>query len=130
MTERPRLAFGLLVRDGRVLLGHRHPARSLYPDVWDLPGGHIEPGETPEEALQREVREEVGVEVTRFVELEFPDLFPAAETHVFVVEAWHGEPINLAPDEHDQLAWVSAAELDDLTLADPRMIPWLQEVLA
>ena len=48
-----------LVRDGRVLLVHRTPHRHAYPGVWDLPGGHVEPGET---ALTRELREELGVQ--------------------------------------------------------------------
>lgn len=130
MTGSPRLSFGLLVRGGRVLLGHRHPDRAIYPDVWDLPGGHIEPRETPEDALRREVREEVGVEVIRCTEIPFPDFFPAAVTHVFTVDAWRGEPTNLAPDEHDRLGWFAADELHGLTLADQRMIPWLQGVVA
>lgn len=130
MKKRPRLSFGLLLRAGRVLLVHRHPDRSIYPDVWDLPGGHIEPGEIPEDALRREVREELGVDVTRFVEVEFPDFFPAAETHVFTVDAWQGEPTNLALDEHDRLGWFTADELAGLTLADARMIGWLQGVLS
>ena len=42
-----------LLRDGRVLLVHRHPLRENYPDCWDLPGGHVESGETPTEAARR-----------------------------------------------------------------------------
>ncbi|GID92165.1 NUDIX hydrolase [Amorphoplanes digitatis] len=51
-----------LLRDGnRVLLCHRSPQRRWYPDVWDLPGGHVEPGEPPGAALARELREELVV---------------------------------------------------------------------
>ena len=39
------LVAGVLVRGAEVLLGHRSPHRRWYPDVWDLPGGHVEPGE-------------------------------------------------------------------------------------
>ena len=59
-----RVAMALLVADGRVLLAHRHPLRQHYPDCWDGVGGHIEAGESPEEALVRECREEIGVTVT------------------------------------------------------------------
>src|SRR5690349_1557820 len=53
-----------LLRDGdRVLLCHRSAARRWYPDVWDLPGGHVEAGETPGAALVRELREELGITI-------------------------------------------------------------------
>jgi 8-oxo-dGTP diphosphatase len=50
-----------LVREGRVLLVHRSPSRHVYPDVWDLPGGHVETGETELAALAREMHEELGI---------------------------------------------------------------------
>ncbi len=43
-------------------MDHRSPERRWFPDVWDLPGGHVEPGEDERTALRRELREEVGVE--------------------------------------------------------------------
>ena len=39
------MVAGVLVRGTEVLLGHRSPGRRWYPDVWDLPGGHVEPGD-------------------------------------------------------------------------------------
>jgi len=56
-------AAALVVQRGRVLLGRR--ARPPYAGTWDLPGGFLESGETPEEGLTREVREELGVGVRR-----------------------------------------------------------------
>ncbi|OYN98759.1 hypothetical protein CGZ95_11820 [Enemella evansiae] len=50
MPDPVPIAVAALVRDGRVLLAHRHPERRWYPDCWDLVGGHVEPGETPEQA--------------------------------------------------------------------------------
>ena len=44
-------ACALFVRDGRMLLGHRLPGRGYYPDVWDLIGGHLRQGESPESAM-------------------------------------------------------------------------------
>jgi 8-oxo-dGTP pyrophosphatase MutT (NUDIX family) len=68
-SPRARIVTGLL-RDGdRVLLCHRSPGRRWYPDVWDLPGGHVEPGELPGDALARELREEVGIEIALFGEV-------------------------------------------------------------
>lgn len=64
MSSRPRkLVVAGLLRDGqRVLLTRRRPDQSL-PDLWELPGGKVEPEETPEQALRRELREEIGVTV-------------------------------------------------------------------
>jgi ADP-ribose pyrophosphatase YjhB (NUDIX family) len=56
-------AAALIVHDGRVLLGKR--ARPPYAGTWDLPGGFLESGETPERGLVRELREELGVGVRR-----------------------------------------------------------------
>jgi 8-oxo-dGTP diphosphatase len=56
----------LFLRDGKVLLGRRSTRRSTYPDLWSFPGGHVEHGETLDEALVREIREEVGVVPTSF----------------------------------------------------------------
>lgn len=59
-------ACAIFVRDGRVLLGHSSPERVYYPDVWDLIGGHVRDGETPEAAMVREASEEVGCVPTTF----------------------------------------------------------------
>ena len=54
-------AGALPIRDGRVLLGLRAASKRLFPERWDIIGGHIEPGESPAEALVREVAEEIGL---------------------------------------------------------------------
>lgn len=117
-----RVAFCALVRDGRALLVHRNPDREWYPDVWDLPGGHIEPGESPEETTRRELAEEVGVLVGDLEPVPVPVDVPGAETHAFVARTWSGEPANLAPDEHDALGWFDAAEAASLRLAVPEIV--------
>ncbi|MCI1261848.1 MAG: NUDIX domain-containing protein [Tetrasphaera jenkinsii] len=113
------IAVAVLVRDGRALLGHRHPNRRWYPDCWDLIGGHVEPGETPEEAVRRECREEIGVEIEEFRPLPMAVSDPNLDLSAFLVTQWQGEPTNTAPDEHDDLAWFTADEIAHLTLADP-----------
>ena len=61
-----RVVVGALVRQDRVLLVHRRPKRRAGPDVWDLPGGNVEAGESELGALARELSEELGVQmVTR-----------------------------------------------------------------
>jgi 8-oxo-dGTP pyrophosphatase MutT (NUDIX family) len=119
MVARIQIAVAALVRDGLVLLVHRHPSRPAYPDCWDLVGGHVEPGEQPDEAVRRECLEELGVHVHD------PRPFPMAvgdptlDLHAFVVTRWDGEPVNAAPEEHDDLRWFSPGELADLTMANP-----------
>ena len=117
---------GALVRAGRVLLGHRHPSRRWYPDVWDLPGGHVEPGESEPRALVREMHEELGVRVldhdpapaARF-ELSGDAQQAGLRLSVRRVRQWQGVPVNRCPDEHDEVAWFAVGDLGGLRLAHP-----------
>jgi 8-oxo-dGTP diphosphatase len=116
-----QVVTGLLRRDGRALLVHRSPRRRWYPDAWDLPGGHVEHNETPSEALQRELREELGIRAIvtgdPYAHLQGDDF----NMDIWVIDRWHGEPANREPQEHDALAWLNHPELDGLRLADPRL---------
>jgi mutator protein MutT len=58
-----RTAAGVLVVDGRVLLERRRTDAHVYPDYWDIPGGHLQPGEAPAQALVREMQEEIGISI-------------------------------------------------------------------
>ncbi len=118
----------VLVEAGRVLLCHRRTDLTWYPDVWDLPGGHVEPGESPAEALRRECREELGVDVVeapRLAQVREDDL----RLSVFLVSRCDGQPRNAAPEEHDELRWFAAGELDELALADPRYARLLRDAM-
>lgn len=130
MSEIHRLAFCVLVREGRALLVHRHPGRRLFPDVWDLPGGHIEAGEEPDATARRELAEELGVVVGQLQLLPVPVEVPGAETHVYVALSWCGEPGNLAPHEHDAIGWFTPAEAEELCLAVPELIALIRVAVA
>ena len=103
-----------------VLLVHRSPTRAWAPSSWDVPGGHIEPGELEPDALIRELQEELAIAVDpAHVSLTARLRGPNFEMAYFLVSSWRGEPRNAAPEEHDELAWVAEDQLDGLVLADP-----------
>jgi 8-oxo-dGTP diphosphatase len=114
-----QISVAALVRDGLVLLVHRHPSRRHYPDCWDLVGGHVESGELPHQAVRRECLEEIGVHVhdPRPVPMTISD--PTLDMHGFLVTRWDGQPVNAEPEEHDDLRWFRPSDLADLKLAHP-----------
>jgi 8-oxo-dGTP pyrophosphatase MutT (NUDIX family) len=115
---RHEVAAGIVVRAAQVLLCHRSPDRAWYPDVWDLPGGHSATGETPRAALVRELREELGIAITVPDEPEFARLVAADfDCRMWVITEWVGTPSNMAPHEHDDVAWWSSSEIGGLRLA-------------
>lgn len=101
----------LLLRGEDVLLGRR-AAHKTYAGCWDLPGGHVEPGETIEAALGRELGEEIGVIPLRWMLLEtlrFIEGAGASDLTVYAVTAWSGEAV-IANDEHLELRWFPLRE--------------------
>ena len=128
-----RVVAAVLLRDGAVLLTHRSPTRRWYPDVWDLPGGHVAPGEDEVAALHRELAEELGVRVVVLddgppVRLEEPAA--GIRLGIWVARRWAGTPENRSPEEHDELRWVSGPELGGLPLAHPAYTGLLLPLLA
>ena len=122
---------GALIEGRRILLCHRSPGRRWSPDVWDLPGGHVELGETPTEALERELFEELGVSVYSLppgplVRLSTVDV----EMGIWFVGSWNGAPTNLAPEEHDAIAWFTAEELTALEMAHPSYLDLFRAILS
>jgi len=114
---------GALVRDGRILLAHRSASKAWYPDVWDFPGGHVEPGETSRAGLVRELREELNVRVPTpstgaVLTLQRAGLL----LEIWRIDDWEGAIVNAAPEEHDALRWFSPTEAQSLNLADSRYL--------
>jgi 8-oxo-dGTP diphosphatase len=114
-----------------VLLCHRSPRRRWYPDVWDLPGGHAEPGENPRAALVRELQEELGIAIAEPSGPPMKEVCgDAFDMQIWLVDVWAGTPVNAAPDEHDAIGWFEETELADLRLAHDSYLATFTEVLA
>jgi 8-oxo-dGTP diphosphatase len=92
-----QVVAAIIERDGRILIGRRKPEQS-HPLQWEFPGGKVEPGETPEQALARELAEELsilhaaGPEITR-QKFTYPGKDPI-ELIFYNVESFAGEPEN------------------------------------
>jgi 8-oxo-dGTP diphosphatase len=119
MTEPIVVVGAALLDDGRLLAARRSAPPELA-GRWELPGGKVEPGETPEAALVRELREELGVE-TEPVE-RVPGEWPLREP--YVLRVWTarmvpGSPAPKALQDHDELRWLTPGELWN--------VPWLDQ---
>jgi 8-oxo-dGTP diphosphatase len=123
----------ILLRPEEMLLCHRTPGPRWYPDVWDFPGGHVEPGENPLDALRREVAEELGAELTGVdggPVLRRVDPQRSLDLTVWVSRRWRGEVSTMQPHEHDAIGWFTAAQVDELKLADPSYLTVLRRLLS
>jgi len=125
-------AVALVDADGRVLLAQR-PAGKPLAGLWEFPGGKVNPGETPETTLIRELAEELGIDVAAsylapftFASYTYPDfhlLMP-----LYICRKWSGIP---AAREGQRLAWVRPARLGDYPMppADPPLVAMLRDLL-
>ena len=123
-------AVALIDQDGRILIAKRPDGKSMA-GLWEFPGGKVELGETPEQALVRELSEELGIETWNsclapmtFASHAYEDfhlLMP-----LFVCRKWEGIVI---PKEEQELKWVYSNELKNYPMppADKPLIPILRD---
>lgn len=118
--------------DGRVLIAQRPEGKSMA-GLWEFPGGKVEQGETPEYALIRELREELGIDTRTsclapltFTSHHYDDfqLFMP----LYVCRVWEGEP---TANEHQNLKWVYPKDLRnyDMPDADKPLIPFIRDFI-
>ncbi len=125
-------ACALIDTDGRVLLARRPEGRSMA-GLWEFPGGKLNPGETPEAALIRELREELGIDVATSCLAAFAFASHAYENFhllmpLYVCRRWSGQPVGR---EGQTLAWVAPDRLATYRMppADVPLISLLRDLL-
>jgi 8-oxo-dGTP diphosphatase len=136
MTEPLRMllvaACALIDTDGRVLICQRPEGKQLA-GLWEFPGGKVEPGETPEACLIRELDEELGIQVKEACLAPFVFASHAYETFhllmpLYLCRRWDGF---VQKKEHAALAWVEPNRLGDYPMppADEPLVAWLRDLL-
>ena len=121
---------GLVRKDGKVLVGQRPIGHSLA-GQWEFPGGKIENGEYPEIALQRQLNEELGIDVD-VGKLKLASTHLYGETGILIlfyeILFWRGEP---KAKHHMELRWIDPAELKQLPIpeANKKILPRIEQIL-
>lgn len=114
------VAVAVICRGGDVLLSQRQ-SNKKHAGLWEFPGGKFEPGESFEEALKRELREELGIEVTQFNALmDIFHTYPEYSVHlrIAMVTEYLGQASGL---EFQKIEWVPVRELSKLPLLDANL---------
>ncbi|HEX4096173.1 MAG TPA: (deoxy)nucleoside triphosphate pyrophosphohydrolase [Caulobacteraceae bacterium] len=125
-------ACALVDADGRVLMCQRPEGKQLA-GLWEFPGGKLEPGETPEACLIRELKEELDIEVATACLAPFVFASHSYETFhllmpLYLCRRWEGM---VRPLEHPQIRWVRPAQMGELPMppADAPLVAYLRDFL-
>ena len=117
---------GAVIRDGDRVLLARRPEGKAQAGLWEFPGGKIEPGETPEEALARECREELALEIERpSVLRSVVHRYPEKTVRLILVECSVRPGSVPVPQEGQTVDWVCSSDLERLPVcpADKELLP-------
>jgi 8-oxo-dGTP diphosphatase len=125
-------AAALVDSDGRVLICKRPQGKALA-GLWEFPGGKLEPGETPEACLIRELDEELGIKVNKSCLAPFVFASHGYDSFhmlmpLYLCRRWEG---SVQAREHEAVAWVSPSQMNDYPMppADAPLVAWLRDLL-
>ena len=127
MEEQITVVGAVIVRDGRILAARRGDGMSMS-GLWEFPGGKVEDGESPTEALVREIHEELGCGIRvgdQLTRTEHVHDFGTVDLTTYWCELLDGEP---RPTEHAELRWVGRDEMGRLRWA-PADVPAVEMIL-
>ncbi len=114
-----RVAVAVIINQNKEILIAKRSSNQHQGNKWEFPGGKVESDETSEEALKREISEELGISIQSATELititheyieDDPDKSKTVILEVFDVRKWQGEPRGV---EGQPIRWITASELDD-----------------
>ena len=130
MTKHIKVTAGILYRQNQFLIARRQRGTHLE-NLWEFAGGKLEPGESDEEGLKRELLEELGVEVEvgDFV-MEIKHDYPEKSVHLlfYDIKSFTGEP---SPLVHDEVRWITIDQINDYEFppADIPVLKYLRKKL-
>ena len=112
-----RVTAAIIEKDGKILIGKRKAGDDLFAGLWEFPGGKIEPGETREEALKREIFEELNIDIfigSFFLRVmhQYPDFFLTMHSYNCISNS-----ITIKLNEHINYKWLNANNLKPLDWA-------------
>ena len=107
------------MKDGAVLMGRRMPTEDRFAGFWEFPGGKIEAGESDEEALRREIQEEIGCDLVtaehfRSIEWEYPDR--VIDLRFYLVTLSCDNPTQMLLEAHEELRWYKLDDVSKLSI--------------
>ncbi len=125
-----QVVAGAAIVRGRRVLAARRSAPPALAGAWEFPGGKVEPGETERDGLVRECREELGVDVRPGALIGRAAIGDGIELAVYTADLRHGEPRPC--EDHDELRWLAASELDEVGWldVDRAFLPAIAAILA
>lgn len=120
------VVVGLITRDGKIFIAKRADTKKTLPGQFEIPGGHVDPGEQPEQALERELFEELGVHVhvgrpVFAFTYESEDTFKVEIVYLCTLAADSSEPV-LDPTDHSDSLWIGEDEMSKMAKDDEEVI--------